>query len=46
MSQKETLEKAYGSVPKEVGSTFELNWIPEFRGAKYYWIRLVRFFTR
>jgi hypothetical protein len=46
MKPKETLDKAYGNVPKEVGPTFDVNWVPEFRGVRYYWIRAVRFFTR
>jgi hypothetical protein len=47
MSYKEILERAYGNVPKETpwwSST--LSWIPEARGIKYYYIKLVRFFTR
>jgi hypothetical protein len=35
---KETLEKAYGSVPKEVGFSFDI----PIRGLKYYWLRLIR----
>jgi hypothetical protein len=35
---KEVLEKAYGSIPKEVGFYFEF----PFRGLKYYWLRLIR----
>ena len=46
MSSKETLTKAYGNVPKEPLPTFDLDWIPTTRGIKYYWLRLVRFFTR
>ena len=46
MSHKETIEKAYGSIPKEVELNFSLDWIPTSRGIKYYWIRLVRFITR
>ena len=45
MSQKDTIEKAYGSIPKEVTSLMEFNWV-EFRGVKYYYLKLVRFFTR
>lgn len=46
MKSKDTLEKAYGSIPKEIGNPFNLNWIPEVRSAKYYYVKLVRFFTR
>jgi hypothetical protein len=46
MKPKETIEKAYSNVPKEVVNPIDLSWIPEFRGVRYYWIRLVRFFTR
>jgi hypothetical protein len=46
MTPKETLDKAYGNVPKEPLVIFDLNWIPTSRGVKYYWLRLVRFFTR
>jgi hypothetical protein len=47
MKPKETIEKAYGNVPKEIGAMFDVfNWVPEFRGVRYYWIRAVRFFTR
>ena len=46
MSVKETLERAYGNVPKEPMVMFDLNWIPTPRGIKYYWIKLIRSFTR
>jgi len=36
---KEVLEKAYGSIPKEVGFYID---IPTLRGFKYYWLRLIR----
>ncbi len=41
----ETLQKAYGSIPKEVVPSFDFD-IQIFRGFKYYWIVLVRKFTR
>lgn len=43
---KETLDKAYGNMPKEVGIAFNLDWVPTPRGIKYYWILLVRKITR
>lgn len=40
MKAKDTLEKAYGNIPKEplLNIEFEL----PFRGLKYYWLKLVR----
>jgi hypothetical protein len=35
---EDTLNKAYGSIPKEVGFYFEI----PIRGLKYYWLRLIR----
>ena len=43
---KETLDKAYGSVPKEVGFNFDMTWMPTWRGVKYYWHKLIRKITR
>lgn len=41
---KETLEKAYGSVPKEVGFYFVVPF--EFRGIRFYLLKIKRWFTR
>ena len=41
MSREETIQKAYGSIPKEVGLSFG-SWAPTCRGFKYYWLVLVR----
>jgi hypothetical protein len=46
MSTKETLDKAYGSIPKECQIVLDLDWLPTVRGIKYYWIRIVRSITR
>ena len=46
MSQKETIEKAFGSIPKEIVPFFDLDWIPTFRGVKFYWYKLIRKVTR
>jgi hypothetical protein len=46
MSVKETFDKAYGNFPKEVGIYFDLDWVPGFRGVKYYWYKLLRKVTR
>jgi hypothetical protein len=45
MKPKQVLEKAYGSVPTEVGFTADFD-IMSFRGFKYYYLKLIRFFTR
>jgi hypothetical protein len=41
----ETLQRAYGNVPKEVGFSADWGFAPS-RGLKYYWLKLVRFITR
>jgi hypothetical protein len=46
MSSKEVFEKAYGNVPKEIPTPFEFDWIPSYRGFKFYYIKVKRFFTR
>jgi hypothetical protein len=47
MSQKDTIEKAYGNIPKEVSYSMDLfSWMPTPRGFKYYWYKLVRKVTR
>jgi hypothetical protein len=40
---KDTLQKAYGSIPKEVTLWFDLDFFP-FRGIKYYWLIVKRKF--
>jgi hypothetical protein len=47
MSQKDTIERAYGSIPKEVQYNIDyFDWVPNIRGIKYYWCILIRKFTR
>jgi hypothetical protein len=46
MNKDETIRKAYGSIPKEVGVNLDLDWLPTIRGIKYYWYKLVRKATR
>jgi len=46
MTTKETLEKAYGSIPKEVSYNVVLYWYPSFRGLKCYLLKLVRKFRK
>ena len=46
VTRKETLEKAYGNVPKELPVGFELfDVVPTWRGIKYYWYKLTRKIT-
>ena len=44
--QEDTLNKAYGNMPKEVGFNGSWEFIPTWRGLKYYWYKLVRKVTR
>lgn len=46
MSQKDTIDRAYGHIPKEPLPYFDMSWVPTPRGVRYYLIRFVRFFTR
>lgn len=47
MSQKETIDKAYGGIPKEVPGNFDFfDQLPGWRGFKYYWYKLIRKITR
>ena len=47
MAQKDTIDRAYGHVPKEVVPQIDLvTWYPTLRGIKYYWLKLVRWLTR
>ena len=43
---KETLDKAYGNVPKEIGFSISWEFVPTLRGIKYYWHKLIRKITR
>jgi hypothetical protein len=44
--QQEVIDRAYGNMPKEVGFNPEMDWLPTWRGVKYYWYKLVRKVTR
>ena len=44
--QEDVINKAYGNMPKEVGYTFDLDFVPGWRGFKYYWYKLIRKVTR
>jgi hypothetical protein len=46
MSSKETFEKAYGNFNKELPVMGDWDWIPSRRGLKYYYLKMIRFFTR
>ena len=46
MTQKDTLNKAYGNIPKEVGYAIDWDFIPTLRGIKYYFYKLTRKVTR
>ena len=46
MDSKDVLNRAYRNIPKEPIPYIDLDWLPTFRGAKYYWLVLIRKFTR
>jgi hypothetical protein len=46
MKSKDVLDRAYGNIPKEATPYIDLDWVPTRRGIKYYWLVLVRKFTR
>jgi hypothetical protein len=46
MSTKDTFEKAYGNFSKELPGSVNWDWIPTKRGFKYYYLKLIRYFTR
>ena len=41
MSGKETIEKAYGNVPKEVGFSHDLFDFISYRPIKYFWLKWI-----
>jgi len=43
---KETIDKAYGNMPREVGVNLDWDIVPGWRGFKYYWYKLIRKVTR
>lgn len=46
MAKRNVIDQAYSNVPKEPAiNPNMLDFIPD-RAIRYYWIRLVRFFTR
>ena len=42
----ETLNKAYGHIPKEIGLYLDFSIVPGYRGIKYYFLTVIRRFTR
>jgi hypothetical protein len=48
MSQRDTIERAYGNAPKDIPNAFSfLDWIPDRRTVRYVWLtRIVRKFFR
>jgi hypothetical protein len=46
MKSEDVLNRAYGNIPKEAIPYLEIDWLPTFRGIKYYWLLLIRKFTR
>jgi hypothetical protein len=45
MSSKEVIDRAYGSVPRELPGQFSLD-LPPLRGLRYYFLKFLRKFTR
>ena len=45
MSTKETIERAYGNLPRDPMFTFNLDF-PYERPLRYFWYKTKRFFTR
>ena len=46
MNSKETLEKAFANITREVGNPYSWDWIQPVRGVKYYYLTVMRYFTR
>ena len=44
--QEDTLNKAYGNVPREIGFSVVWDFLPTWRGIRYYWHKLIRKITR
>lgn len=39
---QDVLHRAYGNIAKDVTPIFDINFLPTYRGFKYYWYRLIR----
>ncbi len=46
MNSKDTIEKAFANVTKDVSNPNLFDWIQPGRSLKYYYLTLIRFFTR
>jgi hypothetical protein len=46
MTQKDTIERAYGNIPKEVSYSMDWDFMPTWRGVKYHWYKMIRKVTR
>jgi hypothetical protein len=44
--QEDTIQKAYGNMPREVGLNVDWLVLPGWRGIRYYWYKLIRRVTR
>ena len=44
--QEDVINRAYSNMPKEVGFSVDWEFIPGWRGIKYYWYKLIRKATR
>jgi len=42
----DVLERAYGNIPRECCPNINIDFLPTPRGIKYYWLILIRKFTR
>ena len=46
MNSKDTIEKAFANITRDVGDPNMFDWIKPIRGVKYYYYTIVRYFTR
>ena len=46
MNSKEVLDRAYSNIPREIGVNYTWEFIPAWRGMRYYYLKVKRFFTR
>lgn len=46
MSSKETIDKAFANITKDVSNPNLFDWIQPIRGLKYYYLKFIRYLTR
>jgi len=46
MNSKDVIDRAYGSIPREIGGAYNWDFIPQYRGIRYYYLKVKRFVTR